>query len=397
MPVRRLLPAVLAALVLVPTAAAGDAELLRAQARYLGPAQLRYGNDPDGLQARYDAGRDLVEAVRAADPPSSPGCVRLRNQLYGLGLAQVRTAEAYDRPVARPVPRLPAVTATCRPGSRRSSTYPVGIDRLRLPPGAQRAVPPRSTDAELAGRLARIGAGARGWAGFWVHDLRTGRTAGWNSDARFPAASTVKLGVIAAALDRSGNRPELSPRWYDLLQIGAWSSNLASNRLGARVGDAAVATGLRRLGMTSSTYPGPYRAATAHVADTPRPPPHGHTRVTTARDLGRALYRIHAGALGNRGALRATALTQHQSRLGLSLLLNPERAGDNVGLLRPWLGQTVVAEKNGWLSDTRTTAAIVYRPAGPVIVVVELYRPGVTAAEGRRLGRRVLQASALVR
>jgi Beta-lactamase enzyme family len=393
--VRRVLVASLAALVLPPAAAAGDAELLRAQARYLPPAQLRYGNDPDGLQARYDAGRDLVEAVRAAGTPSTR-CRRLRDQLRALGTAQARTSEAYDRPIAVAPPRLPAVTASCR-AAGGNAAIPVATFRLRLPAGAQRAVPPRSTDSELATRLARIGATAPGWAGLWVHDLRTGGTAGWNSDARFPAASTVKLGVIAAALDRSGNRPELSPRWYDLLQIGAWSSNLASNRLSARLGYPAVAEGLRRLGMRSSTYPGPYRAATAHVADTPRPPPHAHTRVTTARDLGRALYRIHAGALGNRGALRATALTQHQSRLGLSLLLEPERAGDNVGLLRPWLGRTVVAEKNGWLSDTRTTAAIVYRPAGPVIVVVELYRLGVTAAEGRRLGRRVLQAAGLAR
>lgn len=395
MDVLRLRLAVLAALVLAPGAAAGDAELLRAKARYLAPAQLRYGNDPDGLQARYDAGRDLVEAVRAAGTPSTR-CRRLRDQLRALGTAQARTAEAYDRPIAIAPPKLPAVTASCR-AAGGSEAIPVPTFRLRLPAGAQRAVPPRSTDPELAGRLARIGAAAPGWAGLWVHDLRTGRTAGWNSDARFPAASTVKLGVIAAALDRSGNRPELSPRWYDLLQIGAWSSNLASNRLSARVGYAAVAEGLRRLGMRSSTYPGPYRAATAHVADTPRPPPHGHTRVTTARDLGRALYRIHAGALGNRGALRATALTRHQSRAGLSLLLEPERAGDNLGLLRPWLGRTVVAEKNGWLSDTRTTAAIVYRPAGPVIVVVELYRPGVTGAEGRRLGRQVLRAAGLAR
>ena len=129
--------------------------------------------------------------------------------------------------------------------------------------------------------------------------------------------------------------------------------------------------------------------------DAPDPPRHGHTRVTTARDLGRALYRLHAGALGNRTALRATHLTQHQSRLGLSLLLEPERVGDNLGLLRPWLGRTPVAEKNGWLSDTRITAALVYRRSGPVIVVVELYRPGVTSPEARRLGRRVLRAVGL--
>ena len=50
-----------------------------------------------------------------------------------------------------------------------------------------------------------------------------------------------------------------------------------------------------------------------------------------------------------------------------------------------------MAEKNGWLSDTRTTAAIVYRGGRATIVVVELYRPGVTYAEAKQLGRRVLR------
>ena len=67
-----------------------------------------------------------------------------------------------------------------------------------------------------------------------------------------------------------------------------------------------------------------------------------------------------------------------------------------MGLLRPgWRAQTV-AEKNGWLSDTRTTAAIVHRRGRATIVVVELYRPGVTYAEAKRLGRRVLLAADLL-
>ena len=44
---------------------------------------------------------------------------------------------------------------------------------------------------------------------------------------------------------------------------------------------------------------------------------------------------------------------------------------------------------------TRTTAAIVYGGSA-TIVVVELYRPGVTYAEPKRLGRRVLLALGLL-
>ena len=39
-----------------------------------------------------------------------------------------------------------------------------------------------------------------------------------------------------------------------------------------------------------------------------------------------------------------------------------------------------MAQKNGWITDVRDTAAIVYGPHGPRIVVVLTYRPGLDAA-----------------
>lgn len=267
------------------------------------------------------------------------------------------------------------------------------MPRPRLPRGWQRARGVHARDAELAGRLAAIGRGYGGWSAFWVHDLRTGRAAGWNSDARFPAASTVKLGVLAAALGRYGPQPERSAVWYDLRQLTGWSSNLAANRLVRRVGgERAVERALHRLGAHSSTYPGPYRAGTAVLADAPKPPPHGHWRVTTARDLGRALYALQAAAAGNRWLQHRTGLTRHEATLALGLLVTSSSVGENRGLLRPFLRGTPVAQKPGWLSDTRATAAIVYRVGRPVIVVVLVYRPGVTSGEAQALGRRVVEA-----
>ncbi len=143
--------------------------------------------------------------------------------------------------------------------------------------------------------------------------------------------------------------------------------------------------------MTSSTYPGPYRATTA----VRQRPPGPHTRVTTARDLGRAFYRLHAGAYGDRRALARLGLTRHQAALGLRVLASSQPAEDNAGLLRGWLPGAVVAEKNGWLSDQRTTATIVYVRGRATIVVVEAYRPGVTLREAQRLGRDVLRAAGL--
>ena len=379
--------AVVAALLLAPTAAAGDGELLRAKERYLGPAQLRYGADPNGLQARYDAGRDLVEAVRAAGR-FSLACNRLRGQLLSLGTAQVITAEAADRPVSTRVPGLPSVDATCRVGPARITPAPSPPISAPFRPQDRRAALPVRPDRALDQRLATAAGRFAGSAGVWVHDLRTGRTGGVDADVRFPAASTVKLGVLAAAL-ASHPRPERSPLIYDATQIAQWSSNLGANRIVSRLGLGAVAAGFRRLGMTSSTYPGLYRAGTAAG------PPGAHTRVTTPRDLGRALFRLHAAALGRPWALRATGLSREQANTGRTLLLGAQPTGDNAGLFRRWLAEKRLVQKHGWISDSRLSAAIVYRRSGPVIVVVAAYRPGVTLGEAQLLGREVLRAAGL--
>jgi Beta-lactamase enzyme family len=353
--------AILLALLAPLPAAASDDALLAARDRYLPAAQAVYANTPDGAQARYDAGRNLVEAVLGAGPVR-PGLRALRADLLSRGRAQVARAEALDRDEgfrsAAPLAPLPRAAA---------------------------GFGPRRPDAGLARRLGAAAARVDGAAGIWVHDLRTGRYAGHAADTHFAAASTVKLGALVAGL-RASPRPERSAHWYDVRQIGFWSSNLAANRISARLGYGAVADGLRRLGMTSSTYPGPYRATTALR------PPGPHTRVTTARDLGRALYRLHAGANGDARALRLLGLSGRQAVAGLRVLASAQPVGENRGLVRPAVPGATVAEKNGWLSDTRTTAAIVYRGGHATIVVVELYRPGVTYAEAVRLGRDVVAA-----
>jgi beta-lactamase class A len=360
--VRRL--ALLLLLLLPAPALAGDAALLSARDRYGPAASASYPNTPDGAQARYDAGRDLVEAVLAAGTVGQEHRA-LRSRLLAQGRRQVARAEELDRD----------------PGFRSAAP-------LAPLPGVGRGHGPRRADPALARRLAQAAATANGAVGIWVHELGSGRYAGFQAETRFAAASTVKLGALVAGL-RASPRPERSRWWWDVRQIGYWSSNLAANRILSRLGYGAVADGLRRLGMTSSTYPGPYRATTAWR------PPGPHTRVTTARDLGRALHRLHAGAHGDARTLRLLGLSRRQAVVALRVLASAQPVADNAGLLRPWLPGATIAEKNGWLSDTRTTAAIVYRGGRATVVVVELYRPGVTAAEARRLGRAVLRAAGL--
>lgn len=357
--------AILLALLVPASASASDGALLAAKERYLPAAESGYANTPDGAQARYEAGRNLVEAVLAAGPVR-PGRRALRADLLARGRAQVARAEALDRD----------------DGFRSAAP-------LAPLPGAGAGYGLRRPDAALARRLAAAAARVNAAVGVWVHELGSGRYAGYQADTAFAAASTVKLGALVAGL-RASPRPERSRWWYEVRQIGFWSSNLAANRIAGGLGYAAIRDGLRRLGMTASTYPGPYRATTAWR------PPGPHTRVTTARDLGRALHRLHAGAHGDRRALSLLGLKRRQAIVALRVLASTQPVGDNAGLLRPWLGDAAVAEKNGWLSDTRTTAAIVYNGGRATIVVVELYRPGVTYREAKQLGRRVLQAAGLL-
>ena len=65
-------------------------------------------------------------------------------------------------------------------------------------PPSRIATPPAHEDSALRAKLAVIGRHFNGWAAFWVHDLRTGTYAGWNSDAQFPSASIGKVAVLVA-------------------------------------------------------------------------------------------------------------------------------------------------------------------------------------------------------
>jgi beta-lactamase class A len=318
--------------------------------------------DPAVVQARYDAARDREEVLLRSRSPDRAELARLR--------ATILAAERFDH----------------RPGGWRGGRE---VPRTPLPRGAMRARAAGATDVALERRLAALGEGYGGWAAFWVHDLVTGRVAGWNSDARFPAASTVKLGVLAAGLRAVESAPARSRHWYDLRQLTGWSSNLAANRLLDRLGGSRVAAALAGLGMVSSTYPGPYRVGTARL-DAPKPPPLGTWRYTTARDLGRALYALQAAAAGNRYQQRRTGLSRGRARLGLELLLAGWTAGDSAGLVQPFARGAPVAQKNGWISDARLTASIVYARSGPKIVVVLAYRPSLPYREAQSLGKNVL-------
>ena len=273
--------------------------------------------------------------------------------------------------------------------------------RVRLLDASGRAARPADRlDDRRSRRLAGLARGLDGNAAIWTQDLVTGTAAGWNADARFPAASTVKLGLLVAALARRGAGP--SPLRYDLQAMARWSSNLATNRLLERLGGSEGAgarlaqDALRRMGAAASTFPGGYIVGTELQpaipgVGAPDPPPVVSTRVTTARDLARVLFAVHAAAAGNPTARRTTGLSTRAARLALGWLLSSEQGGDNVSLVAGGLpAGTPVAQKNGWLRAARHGAAIAYEPTGPRIHVVMTYRAsGIARARAAALGSAV--------
>ena len=346
---------------------------------------------PGGEPRSPATGEAFFGSVTAVAPRGSS-----RVELY-VGDRRVGSAAVAGRRVSLRVPRAPG-----RYDLRLRFEGPRGrllrrdeaVATWLLPASGQVFRRERRRDGRLARRLAALGSAYPGWAAIWTHDLRTGATAGWNSDASFPAASTVKLGVLVAALRRWGPRPERAPVWPLVRDLATWSSNEATNRLlvllgGSEAGGTAIVNEtLHRLGATSSWFTGNYRIGTGptrSLGDAPKPLPVLTFRRTTAHDLGRILAELHGAAVGNGLSARRAGLTRHEARLALGLLLSAAE-GENVGLLRPST-RVPLARKEGWTTKVRHTAAIAYGAHGPRIVVVLTFRPDeVRPAASRSLG-----------
>lgn len=356
---------------------------------------------PASVQARYDAARDLQEAVVVR---VTRDCAQLRDAIRRYADAGVEAAEAFDRLDRRARAAAVARSATaeaeiarrrpaCRGTGGLEPSAPEGtsLPAIGLLPRTTFITPPPRPDAVLARRLAAIGAGFPGYAAISVTDLAGRREASWNASARFPAASTVKLGVIAAALARYRG-PARAAIAHDLRAIAAWSSNLAANRLSARLGSTAVEAALRRLGAPSSSYTGAYRVGSARQARSAEPPLVSQ-RVTTAHDLDAVLRTLLRAASGWRSTITAAGVSRADARTALALLLGADGRGDNAGLVTPFVPRGIrVAQKNGWISSARHTAAIVFTANGPAIVVVLTYREGLSLPDARALGRQVMRA-----
>lgn len=383
----------------------------------LAPARVQVARD--GARRARAAMRAARAACRPGSAPPQPPIPTLRAPRPGAAFFGAVVAEApagadaadlvVDGSVAGPLDLRPDGTARARMlGDAGRHSLEVRFRRggaviaravsrnvWLLPSSARERVRAPAASAALQQRLRDAAARFDGVAGIWVHDLASGRAGSWNAGARLPAASVVKLGVMVEALRRAGARPEASRHAPDVAAIGAWSSNLAPNRLMRVIGGPRGAeAGLRRLGARSSTYPGDYIVATsAPPVVTVAQPALATRRVTTAADMGRAITTIHRAARGERAARRATGLSLAQARLLLGDLLASQPVGDNLGIIRQGFeAGTPIAQKHGWISSTRITVAVAYTVRGPVVIVVLATGTRVTRAGAAALGSEVVRA-----
>lgn len=262
----------------------------------------RGGRRPARLAVSPASGEAFLGPVVARVPRGADRAVFVVN---GRELGTVGARGGYVRATFAFAPGRYDITLRYLAGATpRGSTRVDGA--LLLPRSARLARPGSAGGPAMQAVLDRAAASGPAYRAAWVQDLATGRAAGVQSTAAFPAASTVKLGLVAGAMVRLGARPEESPLAYDLRAVMGWSSNLAANRLSARLGQGTAADGLRRLGATQSTYTGDYIVGTELQPTLPGgatiSPPRVSGRVTSARDLGRMMYAIHAAAVGAPGA-----------------------------------------------------------------------------------------------
>jgi beta-lactamase class A len=268
------------------------------------------------------------------------------------------------------------VTAVTRSG-RRSSTVVAPV--YGLPSGSEPRQVTSSLDPVLARTVRSLTRDAGGTSAVYVQDLRTGRGAAWNAQARFPAASTLKLAIALTVLRALDGKPAPGTRLDHLLgEMLIHSDNAAANEVeiwldgSTSAGAARVNETMRALGLSDSLMYGGYETPRTPAAGAPIPirvesqPAFGVGKYTTAWDLGRLARATYLAAAG-KGPLLSLGVSGAEARYLLWLLVQVTDRGK----LDRFLGGTaVVMHKAGWLSSARHDNGIVAFSGGVFVATV---------------------------
>ena len=249
--------------------------------------------------------------------------------------------------------------------------------------------------------------GYHGTAGYYVQSLTAGSGAAWNADARFPAASTLKLAIATTVLAEHSGIPPPGSRVDSLLrELIIPSDDAAANALLVWL-DGSTSSGayrvndlMRSIGLSDSLMYGGYQVTRALSMPIPRrvddPPAFGAGKYTTASDMT-SLWRALWLASGGIGRLRASrpGLTAADARYLLWLtahVRDQPKLDSFVGRDR----KVDVLHKAGWISAARHDTGLVFWEGGVFVAGVMTYRSfGVSTSSDRLAGR--VAATALQR
>ena len=329
----------------------------------------------------YEANPGIVQGI------APPGTTRLRVLADGRSVRVLRLTSGKRAFLVGPIglpPRDLTVKVEALAGSRVLASAQVE-HVFGLPAAAAAVAPPRSVDAAVQHTVSSLPVRTGVTSAAWIRDLGSGRTAAYNAGAHFPAASTVKLGILLGVLARDGADPLRSSAWSLERSLVLNSSNLAANELLPRAGGAAaVDTLLQGLGATGTftccgylLEPGERSRSTQRLRRLPLPPTtivdqpaFPCCKYTTAHDLGTLLVSLMLASTGH-GPARRLGITAREARVALWLLVH---AG-YPGLVRP-SSPFPVAHKAGWLPTMQHDAALVFTPHGTLVAVFMNYAPG---------------------
>jgi hypothetical protein len=329
----------------------------------------------------YEANPGIVQGIAPA------GATRLRVLADGHSVRVLSLTSGKRAFLVGPIglpPRDLTLTVEALDGSRVIAT--AEVDHVfGLPAAAAQVAPPRSIDGAVQHSVADLPAHTGVTSAAWIRDLGSGRTAAYNAGAHFPAASTVKLGILLGVLARDDADPLHSSSWSLERALVLNSSNLAANELLPRAGGAAVVdTLVRALGGTGTftccgylLEPGESARRAQREFRLPLPPTttvdqpsFPCCKYTTAHDLGTLLVSLMLASTGHGPALRL-GITAREARVALWLLVHASYPG----LVRP-SSAFPVGHKAGWLPDIQHDAALVFTPHGTLVAVFMNYAPG---------------------
>jgi hypothetical protein len=286
------------------------------------------------------------------------------------------------------VPHVAAGDSVVTLAGRRTPVY-------GLPPGSLRPLVPPRNDARLDRALRSLAGRVTADVGVYVHRA-DGEAASWNAGAEFEGASTLKLPIMVAALERIGGEPRATAYWTPFTAITRSSSNDAADEAlellgGSEVGGSArMVAAMRRLGLRHTYLYGGYLTDPGAGGGPPpqrteeSPPP--SFKYTTAADMAHLAGWLADAAAGS-GRLTRHGLSRHEARELLYLMLH---AADP-GLVSPGTPGRAVAHKIGWLETSRDDVAVVFTRHGPVVVTV--YAQGPIDATVYAFGRAAARAA----